>query len=125
MIADFYEKIKKVLDNVYEYIDEDDFDNKIEVLNDNNHYSLNILIYDFLRVYLNFYKKNLYEFIIDYLNKQKNLNVIILVVYEIIIVVVYIAFWIPFLLSLTDSIFQTQMMIDVIPEEIISKMNLS
>ena len=125
MIADFYEKIKKVLDNVYEYIDEDDFDNKIEVLNDNNHYSLNILIYDFLRVYLNFYKKNLYEFIIDYLKKQKNLNVIILVVYEIIIVVVYIAFWIPFLLSLTDSIFQTQMMIDVIPEEIISKMNLS
>ena len=125
MIADFYEKIKKVLDNVYEFIDEDDFDNKIEILNDDNHYSLNILIYDFLRVYLNFYKINLYDFIIDYLKKQKNLNVIILVVYEIIIVVVYIAFWIPFLLSLTDSIFQTQMMIDVIPEEIISKMNLS
>ena len=125
MIADFYEKIKKVLDNVYEFIDEDDFDNKIEILNDDNHYSLNILIYDFLRVYLNFYKINLYDFIIDYLKKQKNLNVIILVIYEIVIVVVYIAFWIPFLLSLTDSIFQTQMMIDVIPEEIISKMNLS
>ena len=64
-------------------------------------------------------------FIKDYLNKQKSLNTILLIVFEIIVFCVFLFFWIPFLISLKESIFQTQMMIDVIPEEILSKINFN
>jgi hypothetical protein len=48
------------------------------------------------------------------LNNQKNLNLIFLVIHNILIPILFIIFWVPFLFSMKDSIAQTQKMIDVI-----------
>ena len=125
MIAEFRENLKIALDNDIIYKNITDLNSYILILNTYPYQALTILIGKFLKVYLNYWKKKLYDFIINYLNNQINLNLIFLVIHDILIPVLYIIFWIPFLFSLQDSIVQTQKMIDVIPEEIISKIGFN
>ena len=125
MIAEFRENLKIALDNDIIYQNLTDFNSYILILNSYPYQALTILIGKFLKVYLNYWKKKLYDFIINYLNNQKNLNLIFLVIHNILIPILFIIFWVPFLFSLNDSIVQTQKMIDVIPEEIISKIGFN
>ena len=114
MIAEFRENLKIALDNDFIYQNITDFNSYILILNTYPYQALTVLISKFLKVYLNYWKKKLYDFIINYLNYQKNLNLIFLVVHNILIPILFIIFWVPFLFSMKDSIAQTQKMIDVI-----------
>ena len=125
ILSAYYENLRLALEDAYTLQNETDMNKRIQVLNGEHYYYMNVLIEDYLKGILDLWKNELLVFIKDYLNKQKSLNTILLIVFEIIVFCVFLFFWIPFLISLKESIFQTQMMIDVIPEEILSKINFN
>lgn len=102
--ATYLENLRLALDDAYTIQNETDYMKRIETLNDEHYFYLNVLIEQYLQYFLGLWKDELLKFINNYLNDQKNLNTILLLVFEIIFFCLFLFFWIPFLLSLKESV---------------------
>lgn len=103
--AEFTEELTKALEDVYDCEKNNlTLDDRVMVLNGNKYSIMYVIINDYLKAANDFWKNKLISFIKDFLNKQKNINVIILIVFEILVFCGYLFFWVPFLLGLKESV---------------------
>jgi hypothetical protein len=103
--AEFTEELTKALEDVYDCEKNNlMLDDRVMVLNGNKYSIMYVIINDYLKAANDFWKNKLISFIKDFLNKQKNINVIILIVFEILVFCGYLFFWVPFLLGLKESV---------------------
>jgi len=123
MIARYFEILKNVINDYYLYVQSGNLTtaNTINYLNTPYMNELLIILYEYINNTMNLICQNILDGINSNIDSNINRNMIVFIVIMIFVVAGFFVVWVPFQSRLKDDISRTKTMLNIIPDNILKK----